>query len=108
MATRAVAPGHAVRARREEMDEMLGNLLDNACKWARSRVTVQSAAAGGEVAIAVDDDGPDLEPQLRESVLRGGVRADEAAPGSGLGWRSCWMSRQREASGLGCACPRRS
>jgi signal transduction histidine kinase len=80
-----VAPGHAVRARREDVDEMLGNLLDNACKWARSRVTVQSAAAGGEVGIAVDDDGPGLTPQLRESVLRRGVRADEAAPGSGLG-----------------------
>jgi signal transduction histidine kinase len=78
----------AVQAEREDLDEMLGNLLDNACKWARSRVTlVASAAAIGEpaVLIQVDDDGPGLDPALRISVLQRGVRADEASPGSGLG-----------------------
>ena len=84
---------HVVRCQREDLDEMLGNLLDNACKWARSRVTLSTevAAGGGpgpadeRVAILVDDDGPGLAPSMREAVLQRGVRADEAAPGSGFG-----------------------
>ena len=64
---------------------MLGNLLDNACKWGRTRVVVQSIAGDGRCTIVVDDDGPGLAPALREAVLQRGVRADEAAPGSGLG-----------------------
>jgi signal transduction histidine kinase len=71
----------AVRCQREDLEEMLGNLLDNACKWAKSRVRVQ--AENG--AIYVDDDGPGLAPSMRENVMQRGVRADEAAPGSGLG-----------------------
>jgi len=102
-----VDPSHEVRCDRADLDEMLGNLLDNACKWARTRVTVASklpakagshAEAGshadagrhsGEgshsVEITVEDDGPGLDPALRAAVLQRGVRADEAAPGSGLG-----------------------
>lgn len=74
-----------VRTQREDLDEMLGNLIDNACKWAASRVETRAVVDGGFVVITVDDDGPGLDPSLRESVLRRGVRADEAAPGSGLG-----------------------
>jgi len=80
-----VPPDHAVRGQREDLDEMLGNLLDNACKWARSRVVVSSAATNGTIAVVVDDDGPGIEPALRRTVLQRGVRADQAAPGSGLG-----------------------
>jgi len=80
-----VAPGHSVRAQREDLDEMLGNLLDNACKWARSRVSVESSERDGRVVITVDDDGAGLEPSMRDAVMQRGVRADEAAPGSGLG-----------------------
>jgi signal transduction histidine kinase len=69
----------------EDLEEMLGNLLDNACKWARSRVSVTAAAEPSHVVIDVDDDGTGLEPAMRDLVLRRGVRADEAAPGSGLG-----------------------
>jgi signal transduction histidine kinase len=76
---------HAVRAQREDVDEMIGNLLDNACKWANARVTVRSEAETSTLAIIVDDDGPGLEPAKRDVVLKRGVRADEAAPGSGLG-----------------------
>lgn len=76
---------HAVRAGREDLDEMLGNLLDNACKWTRSRVVVSSAARNGHVVITVDDDGPGVAAELRDQVLHRGVRADEAAPGSGFG-----------------------
>jgi signal transduction histidine kinase len=77
---------HSVQAEREDLDEMLGNLLDNACKWAKARVSVSSCEepeAG--IAIIVDDDGPGIEADKRDLVLQRGVRADETAPGSGLG-----------------------
>lgn len=81
----AIPAGHCVRVRREDLDEMLGNLLDNACKWGRSRVRVESSGQAGTVTILVDDDGPGLAAELRAKVLQRGVRADEAAPGSGFG-----------------------
>ena len=96
-----VAEDVTVRAQREDLDEMLGNLMDNACKWARTTVVVSVVSVvstvatdvhrGGpgeapdRVTIIVDDDGEGILPNLREAVLRRGVRADEAAPGSGLG-----------------------
>ena len=80
-----VAAEHAFRGQREDLDEMLGNLLDNACKWARSCVMIESAQSGAVLVITVDDDGPGLDPSMRDAVMQRGVRADEAAPGSGLG-----------------------
>jgi signal transduction histidine kinase len=80
-----VSHEHFARTQREDLDEMLGNLIDNACKWARSRVEVRSLVDDGHVVLTVDDDGPGLAADLRETVLQRGVRADEAAPGSGLG-----------------------
>jgi signal transduction histidine kinase len=73
------------RVQREDLDEMLGNLLDNGCKWARSQVSLAAHAGHGRVVVYVDDDGPGIEPSMRTTVLQRGVRADEAAPGSGLG-----------------------
>ncbi len=80
-----VSPEHSIRGRREDLDEMLGNLLDNACKWAKSAVSVQSLQENDTIIIYVDDDGPGIPPEMRDTVLQRGVRADEAAPGSGLG-----------------------
>lgn len=80
-----VTTDHTIRGQREDLDEMLGNLLDNACKWTRTRVVVSSAADGDHVAIIVDDDGPGLEPAKRDVVLQRGVRLDESEPGSGFG-----------------------
>jgi signal transduction histidine kinase len=80
-----VLPDAAVQCGREDLDEMLGNLIDNACKWASGRVLVGSSAASSGLAITVDDDGPGLDRSSREVVLQRGVRADEAVPGSGLG-----------------------
>jgi signal transduction histidine kinase len=80
-----VAAEHFVRGQREDLDEMLGNLLDNACKWARSKIEIRSTQENGSVVVIVDDDGPGLAPSMRDAVLQRGVRADEAAPGSGLG-----------------------
>lgn len=76
---------HFIRGQREDLEEMLGNLLDNACKWAKSAVKIQSVQESGAVVLTVDDDGPGLAPSMRDAVLQRGVRADEAAPGSGLG-----------------------
>ena len=80
-----VAEDVTARVRPENLDELLGNLLDNACKWARSRVGVLAVAGAGRVVITVDDDGPGLDPAMRDRVLQRGMRADEASPGSGLG-----------------------
>jgi signal transduction histidine kinase len=76
---------YAFSGQREDLDEMLGNLLDNACKWARTRVKLTCSKEGEQVVIIVDDDGPGIEPSMREAIMQRGVRADEAAPGSGLG-----------------------
>ena len=80
-----VAPVVAARVDRADLEEMLGNLLDNACKWARRGIRISAAQAANRVEIHVDDDGPGLAPALREAVLTRGVRADDTAPGSGWG-----------------------
>jgi len=76
---------HSIRGQREDLDEMLGNLLDNACKWAKSTVTLRSLEEDDYIVILVDDDGPGIPRTMRDEVLQRGVRADETAPGSGLG-----------------------
>jgi signal transduction histidine kinase len=76
---------HTVRVQREDLDEMLGNLIDNACKWAQACVVVESIDNGTEVVVTVDDDGPGLPSEMRRVVLERGVRADEQLPGHGLG-----------------------
>ena len=69
----------------QDLQEMLGNLLDNACKWARHQVDVQAALEPQGLVITIDDDGPGLPTGQRAVVLQRGVRADERVPGSGLG-----------------------
>ena len=69
----------------QDLEEMLGNLMDNACKWSRRRVTVGCQTEGNRLLITIDDDGPGLAADRREQVLAPGVRLDEAVPGSGLG-----------------------
>ena len=73
------------RVQPEDLDEILGNLLDNACKWAKSKIVVKASRSGGMIVFTVDDDGPGLEFASRFAVLEPGVRIDENAPGSGLG-----------------------
>jgi signal transduction histidine kinase len=80
-----VDPSIAVLVAREDLDEVLGNLLDNACKWARSRCSVTAQRSGARVALIVEDDGPGISAAMRQHVLTRGVRADEAVPGTGLG-----------------------
>lgn len=80
-----VAPEHTVRAEREDLDEMLGNLLDNACKWASQHVELSARTEGSTLTILIDDDGPGVAAEQRNAVIGRGVRADQQVPGSGLG-----------------------
>ena len=75
------------RGERPDLEEMIGNLVDNACKWATSRVAVEvvSEKSGQVLRIAVDDDGRGLSRSEREQVSHRGQRLDESKPGSGLG-----------------------
>ena len=73
------------RGEKHDLEEMLGNLMDNACKWAKSKVRVEAEAAKGKIRIMVDDNGPGLSPEQRETAFRRGERLDEEVPGSGLG-----------------------
>ena len=81
----SIAAELSVRVQREDFEEILGNLLDNACKWASSKVAVTAIEDGALIILAVDDDGPGLAPELRTVVLTRGVRLDETTAGSGLG-----------------------
>jgi len=74
------------RGDRQTLEEILGNLMDNACKWAASTVRVGAApGGGGTVVLNVEDDGPGIPADRLDDVLRRGRRLDESAPGSGLG-----------------------
>lgn len=81
-----VADHWHVRIERQDLEEMLGNLMDNACKWARSTVQVSGEAGeDGHILLHVDDDGIGLHESEREEAIKRGVRLDETAPGTGLG-----------------------
>ena len=78
--------GLAFRGERQDLLELIGNVLENACKWCRRRVRAQAVSGDdGFLRLTVEDDGPGLPPEQREAVLRRGARLDESAPGSGLG-----------------------
>lgn len=68
-----------------DLGEMLSNLIDNACKWARGTITVTASMANHGIDIAVTDDGPGIDPSQRDAVFDVGMRLDEAKPGVGLG-----------------------
>jgi len=71
-------------AEREDMQELLGNLLDNACKWARRRVHIR-LVAGDPLIITIADDGPGISPAARDTARVRGARLDESREGYGLG-----------------------
>ena len=82
--------GLKFRGERQDLEEMAGNLMDNACKWAAARVAVSArpappVAGRSLLEIAVEDDGPGLAPDQRAEALKRGQRLDETKPGSGLG-----------------------
>ena len=70
---------------RQDIEEMLGNLMDNACKWSAGRVRVSVELHGKDTVICIDDNGSGVPEDKWEAVLARGKRLDEATPGSGLG-----------------------
>jgi two-component system sensor histidine kinase PhoQ len=75
---------------RGDLTELLGNLLDNACKWCRARVRFSAGIENGaesreRLSLVVEDDGAGISATDRVRVLQRGVRADEKVPGHGLG-----------------------
>ena len=76
---------HFVRVQREDLEEILGNVLDNACKWGKSQVALSSFSKETEILIVIEDDSSGITPSLRDSVFKRGVRVDETTPGWGLG-----------------------
>ncbi len=85
-------PAAKFRGERQDLEEMAGNLVDNACKWASSRVSIEvaveppaQAGAPPNLRLIVDDDGRGLSATERAQVSRRGQRLDESKPGSGLG-----------------------
>ncbi len=68
-----------------DMEELAGNLLDNARKWARSRVRASARRENGRIVVAVDDDGPGVPDDRIDDVMTRGARLAEDAPGTGIG-----------------------
>jgi signal transduction histidine kinase len=85
----------AFRGERHDFEDLLGNLVDNACKWAKRQVIVTTTTEGGRIEITVDDDGPGLPEAQRLAVFQRGTRLDESTPGTGLG-----LSIVRDVAGL--------
>jgi signal transduction histidine kinase len=75
----------SVAVETQDFDEILGNVLDNACKWARSCVSLSAADDNGQIMITIEDDGPGLDPAAMPEAMRPGRRIDEATPGHGFG-----------------------
>jgi signal transduction histidine kinase len=81
----ACPPELAFRGAREDLEEIVGNLLDNACKWTTRQVQVRAERQAERLCLAIEDDGPGLAAEQRAKVLERGRRLDERMPGSGLG-----------------------
>ena len=79
---------------------MLGNLLDNACRSARAKVSLIVSQHGDDLLVDIDDDGPGISSAQRQAVLQRGVRLDESTPGSGLGLAIVLELAQLHAGGL--------
>ena len=69
----------------QDLEEVLGNLLENAYKWARSQVRIVGKKTDGCLVIQIEDDGPGIPEAMRSEVIKRGRRLDERKPGSGLG-----------------------
>ncbi|MBL4800618.1 MAG: HAMP domain-containing histidine kinase [Emcibacter sp.] len=83
------------RGERQDLEEMVGNLIENAAKWSHSKVTVSCQREGDNIMIQVVDDGPGIETHVRDAVFIRGERLDENTPGTGLG-----LSIVKDLSGL--------
>ena len=73
------------RGEEQDFQEMLGNILDNACKWASHAISITVVSTQSEIVITVDDDGEGLPETQKDLIFQRGIRADEKKPGTGLG-----------------------
>lgn len=73
------------RGEAQDIEEMVGNLIDNACKWTQSRISVSCETRGDRLHIVVEDDGPGIAERDLERVLNRGLKLDESKPGYGHG-----------------------
>ncbi len=87
-----VAKGALFRGEKQDLEEIVGNLVDNACKWAKTEVALTvgyvppaDEETPGKLTLVIDDDGPGLTAEERAEATRRGRRLDETKPGSGLG-----------------------
>jgi two-component system sensor histidine kinase PhoQ len=80
-----LAPSAAFRGDPGDITEMLGNLMDNAYKYCRSRVRVRTSFSRDRLAIAIGDDGKGITPEQAANLFQRGKRADETVPGQGIG-----------------------
>ena len=81
----SASTARTVRVERQDLEEILGNLVENACRHAKSRVTLTARAEPDHVILSVSDDGPGMTEDQCRDALRRGVRFDERGPGAGLG-----------------------
>ena len=73
------------RGEAQDLEEMAGNLIDNACKWAKKQVVVKCKTANNRLVISVEDDGPGIPKENLENVIQRGIKLDDAKPGHGQG-----------------------
>jgi len=105
-----VTPGLQLPWDREDLLELLGNLLDNACKWADAEIVLSISETPEGFRLAVDDDGPGIPESQRDQVFSRGTRLDEQTDGHGLGlgivrdivevWGGVLLLQESELGGL--------
>jgi signal transduction histidine kinase len=79
------ATGLRFKGESQDLQEILGNVIENAFKWAQHRVRIRQETVVSDLVLIVEDDGPGVPAEQYSAVLRRGIRADEMVPGSGLG-----------------------
>ena len=96
----------------EDMEEVIGNVLENACKWGKKEILISFDRSGeNEVRLIVSDDGPGLPTEKQNKVFTRGFRLDEQTPGSGLGLNivkdiveiykgEIWLKKSEKLGGL--------
>jgi len=80
-----VPEGLYLRGEQQDLEEVIGNILENAFKWAKGRIEIHARKVDEDLVFSVCDDGPGLAPDERPQALRRGQRLDETTPGTGLG-----------------------
>jgi signal transduction histidine kinase len=80
-----VPAGLSLRGEQQDFEEIVGNVLENAFKWAASQIELKAWRDGDDLVVTIADDGPGLAPEERATALKRGQRLDETTPGTGLG-----------------------